>query len=180
MSFLIIIKKLHDKYSHFRILYISILECRRIKMIIKVAGNTKECVWDYYTADSVVLLNRVGMEKVDGKFVNFTRTDAISVLNNKNDHQFVVQFLTGYHKGEIYGLRYKKSAKDDGSFLNYGVSQAMLLAGVENLPQELQYKIKKIEGKDAIIAKEIAEYVKTINKQSLNKSIADGSQSQPE
>lgn len=149
-------------------------------MIIKIAGSTKESVWDYYTADSIILLNRAGMEKVDGKFVNFTRTDAVSVLHNKTDHHFVVQFLTGYHKGEIYGLRYKKSTNDDGSFLNYGISQSKLLAGRNSLPQELQDKIQQVEDKDTILTKDITNYIKDINKRSLNDSLASVNQSEPE
>lgn len=149
-------------------------------MIICNKDFIKEAVADYYTADSIILLTREGSSKVDGNYVCFNKTDAASVLSNKADHRFVVQLLTGNHKGEMYGLRYIKSTHDDGILLSYSISQNKLLAGTDKLPQELTQLIQKYQGNDVIATRDIKKYIETINNQSLNDTLSKQSQSQPE
>ncbi len=149
-------------------------------MIINNGLQSKETLLDSYPADSIVLINKYSKEKVNGQFISYNKTDAISVLKNRADHQFLVQFLTGNHKGEIYTLRYNKSSRDDGSVLKYPINQEKLLASSNKLPNELQASIQTINDTKVILTIDISMYLKLLNQRALETSVNVKNQTQPE
>ena len=149
-------------------------------MIINSGLKSKENILDSYLADSILLISRESKEKINGEFVTYNKTDAASVLKKRGTYQFLVQFITGSHKGEIYELRYNKSSHDDGVIFKYAINQEKLLTNSKKLPNELQASIQTVSDTNVFLTKDLTNYIKLINIKSIEDVISINTENQPQ